>query len=100
VLDQDKHEEEDEQHDQIQEESNDQGGDEDDGDNGEAPPHPRVCHNIQIYHPVNNILCDIEKGVTTISHVVNFYEHYLFIFYFKPFKVEDAVRDPDWVMAM
>jgi hypothetical protein len=45
-LDQDKHEEEDEQHDQVQEESNDQGGDEDDGDNREAPPHSRVRHNI------------------------------------------------------
>jgi hypothetical protein len=45
-FDQDKHEEEDEQYNQVQEESNDQGGDEDDGDNGEAPPHPRVCHNV------------------------------------------------------
>jgi hypothetical protein len=45
-LDQNNHEEEDEHHDQVQEESKDQGGDEDDGDKGEAPPHPRVCHNI------------------------------------------------------
>jgi hypothetical protein len=45
-LGQDKHEEEDEQHDRAIEESNDQGGDEDDGDNGEAPPHPRVRHNV------------------------------------------------------
>jgi hypothetical protein len=43
-LDQNNHEEEDEHHDQVQEESKDQGGDED--DKGEAPPHPRVCHNI------------------------------------------------------
>ncbi len=34
--------EEDEFHDQVQEESNDQGGDEGDGDKGEAPLHPRV----------------------------------------------------------
>jgi hypothetical protein len=39
-LDQDNHEEDVEPNDQCQEESNDQGGDEDDGDKGEAPPHP------------------------------------------------------------
>jgi hypothetical protein len=61
-LDQDNHEEDDEPNDQGQEESNDQGGDEDDGDKGEAPPHPRVCQNIQRDHPVNNILGDIKKG--------------------------------------
>jgi hypothetical protein len=60
-LDQDKNEDEDEHHNQVQEESNDQGEDEDDGDNGEAPPHPRVHHNVQRDHPVNNILGDIEK---------------------------------------
>jgi hypothetical protein len=42
-LDQDNHEEDVELNDQIQEESNDQGVDENDGDKGEAPPHPRVC---------------------------------------------------------
>jgi hypothetical protein len=41
-LDQDNHEEDVEPNVQGQEESNDQGGDENDGDNGESPPHPRV----------------------------------------------------------
>jgi hypothetical protein len=99
-IDQDNHEEEDEHHDQVQEESNDQGGDEDDGDRGEAPPHPSVCHNVQRDHPVDNILGDIKKGVTTRSCVTNFCEHYLFVFTFEPFKVEDALYDPDWVVAM
>jgi hypothetical protein len=68
-LDQDGDEGEDEHHEQVQEESNDQEGDEDDGDNRESnsrarPPHPRVCHNVQKDHLVNNILGDIEKGVT------------------------------------
>jgi hypothetical protein len=58
-LDQDKHEGEDEHHYQVQEESDDEGGDEDDWDNGETPPHPIVCHNVQRDHPVNNILGDI-----------------------------------------
>jgi hypothetical protein len=45
-LDQDNHEENIELNGQGQEESNDKGGDEDDGDKGEAPPHPRVHQNI------------------------------------------------------
>jgi hypothetical protein len=45
-LDQDNHEEDDELNDQDQDESNDQGGVEDDGDKKEAPPHPRVCHDV------------------------------------------------------
>jgi TATA-binding protein-associated factor Taf7 len=99
-LYQDKHEEEDEHDDQFQEERNDQGGDEDDGDNGDAPPHPRVRHNIQRDHSVNNILGDIEKGVTTRSRVANFCQHYSFVSSFEPFKVEDALHDLDWVVAM
>jgi hypothetical protein len=99
-LDQDNHEEEDEHHDQVQEESKDQGGDEDDGDKGEAPSHPRVCHNVQRDHPIDNILGDIKKGVTTGSRVANFCEHYSFISFCERFKVEDALRDPDWVVAM
>jgi hypothetical protein len=78
-LDQDNHEEGVEPNDQGQEESNDQGGDEDDGDKGEAPPHPRVFQNIQRDHPVDNILGDTEKWVTTRSRVANFYEHYSFV---------------------
>jgi hypothetical protein len=99
-LDQDNLEEDDELNDQGQEESNDQGGDEDDGDKGEAPPHSRVHQNIQRDHPIDNILDDIEKGVTTRSHVANFCEHYSFISSFEPFKVEDALHNPDWVVAI
>jgi hypothetical protein len=94
-LDQDNHEEDDKPKDQGQEENNDQGRDEDDGDKGEAPPHLRVHQNVQRYHPVDNVLDDIEKGVTIKSRVTNFYEHYSFIFSFEPLKVEDALRDPD-----
>jgi hypothetical protein len=99
-LDQDNHEEDVKPNDKGQEESNDQGGDEDDGDKGEPPPHPRVCQNIQRDHPVDNILGDIEKGVTTRSRVVNFCEYYSFVSSFETFKVQDALSDPDWVVAM
>jgi TATA-binding protein-associated factor Taf7 len=94
-LDQDNHEEDNEPNDQDQEESNDQGGDEDDGDKGEAPPHPRVCHNVQRDHLIDNILGDIEKRVTTRSRVVNFCEHYALVSSFEPFKIEDVLHDPN-----
>jgi hypothetical protein len=99
-LDQDNHEEDDEPNDQGQEGSNDQGGDEDDGDKGEAPPHPRVSQNVQIDHPIDNILGDIEKWVTIKSRVANFCEHYLFVSSFEPFKIEDALHGPYWVVDM
>jgi hypothetical protein len=99
-LDQDNHEKDVEPNDRGQEESNDQGGDEDDGDRGEASPHPRVRQNVQKDHPVDNILGDIEKGVTIRSRVAIFCEHYLLVSSFEPFKVEDALHDPDWMVAM
>jgi hypothetical protein len=60
------------------------GGDEDDGykeeNNSRATsPHPRVRHNMQRDHPVNNIIGDIEKGVTIRSRVANFCKHYSFV---------------------
>jgi hypothetical protein len=86
---------------------NDQGGveqDEDKDDQGKSRssplPYLRVMRTIQRDHPINNILGAIEKGVTTRSRVAIFCEHYSFISSFEPFEVEDALRDPDWVVAM
>jgi hypothetical protein len=59
-----------------------------------------VRQNIQRDHLVDNILGDIEKGVTTRSRVANFCEHYSFVSSFESFKVEDALHDLDWVVAM
>jgi transposase InsO family protein len=92
---------EDQAHDQ--EESIDQGGDEDDGDHQglrTKPPHPRVHQTVQGDHPMDNIPSDIKKGLTTKSHVANFYQHYSFVSSIEPFKIEDALCDPDWVVAM
>jgi hypothetical protein len=65
-------EEEDQEDEPPQEEDKDQGRDEDDQDKeddqeiqGQRPPHPRVHQAIQRDHPVNSILSDIHKGVTT-----------------------------------
>jgi hypothetical protein len=100
-------EDEDQEDEPPQEEDNDQGGDdhdkykEDDQEiQGQRPPHPRVHQVVQRDHPVNSILGDIHKGVTTQSRVAHFCEHYSFVYFVEPYRVEDALRDSDWVLAM
>ena len=62
--------------------------------------HPRVHQSIQRDHPVDNILGSIRRGVTTRSHLASFCEHYSFVFSLEPLKIDEALGDPDWVMAM
>jgi hypothetical protein len=100
-------EDEDQEDEPPQAEDMDQGGDEDDQDKegdqeirDQRPPHPRVHQAIQWDHPVNSILGDIHKGVTTRSRVAHFCEHYSFVSPIEPNKIEDALRDPDWVVAI
>jgi hypothetical protein len=88
-----------------QEEDNGQGGDDNDKEDeqeiqGQRPPHPRVHQAIQRDHPVNSILGDIHKGVTTRSRVAHFCEYYSFVSSIDPYRIEDALRDSDWVLAM
>jgi hypothetical protein len=66
----------------------------------QRPPHPRDHQAIQRDHHVNSILGDIQKGVTTRSRVANFYEQYSFVSSIEPYRIEDALRDPDSVVAM
>jgi hypothetical protein len=93
---------EDQEDESPQEEDNDQGGDqvnkekEDEQEiQGQSPPHPRVHQTIQRDHPINSILSDIHKGVTTRSRVAHFCEHYSFVSSIEPYRVEDALRDSD-----
>jgi hypothetical protein len=65
----------------------------------QAPP-TQVRATIQRNHPVDQILGDISKGVTTRSRLANFSEHYSFISSIEPFKVEEALQDLDSVLAM
>jgi hypothetical protein len=65
----------------------------------QAPP-TQVWVTIQRNHLVDQILGDISKGVTTRSHLANFYEHYSFVSSIKSFRVEEALQDSDWVLAM
>jgi hypothetical protein len=98
---------EDQEDEPPQEEDNDQGGDKQNEDKeddqeiqSQRPPHPRVHQAIQRDHPVNSILGDIHKGVTTRSRIAHFCEHYSFVSSIEPYMIEDALRDPDWVLAM
>jgi hypothetical protein len=92
------------QEDPPREEDNDQGGDANDQDKEDdedpRPPHPRVHQAIQQDHPVNTILGDIQKGVTTRSRVAHFCEHYSFVSSIEPHRVEEALQDLDWMLAM
>jgi hypothetical protein len=86
-----------------QEEACDQGGaQEEQAMEEEAPPAPpiQVRATMQRNHPVDQILGDISKGVTTHSRLANFCEHYSFVSSIEPFKVEEALQDLDWVLAM
>jgi transposase InsO family protein len=65
-----------------------------------SDPHPRVRQNVQRDHPVDNILGSIRRGVTIRSKLANFCEHYSFVSMLEPLRVEEALEDADWVMAM
>ena len=95
-------EDEDQDHEPPQEEDIDQGGDEDNEEKeddqeirDQRPPHLRVHQAIQRDHPVNSILGDIHKGVTTRSRVAHFCEHYSFVSSIEPYRIDDALRDLD-----
>src|SRR6266540_2280372 len=62
--------------------------------------HSRVHQSIQRDHPINNILGSIRRGVTTRSRLANFYEFYSFVSSLEPLRVEQALEDSDWVIAM
>jgi hypothetical protein len=86
-----------------QEEGQDQGGAQEEQEMEEEAPRvspTQVRATIQRNHPVDQILSDISKGVTTHSRLANFCEHYSFVSSIEPFRIEEALQDPDWVLAM
>jgi hypothetical protein len=101
---QDEDEAQDDEGEDQEEEDIDKGRDAHDQDKEDEqeprPPHPRVYQAIQRDHPVNTILGDIHKGVTTRSRVAHFCEHYSFVSSIKPHRVEEALQDSDWVLAI
>jgi hypothetical protein len=86
-----------------QDEGLNQGGAHEEQDKEEEAPQvppTQVRTTIQRNHPVDQIMGDISKGVTTRSRLANFFEHYSFVSCIEPFRVEEALQDPDWVLAM
>jgi hypothetical protein len=55
----------------------------------------QVRTTIQRDDPMDQILGDISKGVTTRSRMANFCEYYSFVSSLEPFRVEEALQDPD-----
>jgi hypothetical protein len=73
-----------------QEEGQYQGGAHEEQDKEEEAsqiPPTQVRSTIQRNHPVDQILGDISKGVTTRSRLANFCEHYSFVSSIEPFRV-------------
>jgi hypothetical protein len=56
--------------------------------------------NIARDHPLNSKIRDISRGVQTRSRLTSFCEHFLFVSFIEPKKIEEALRDIDWVIAM
>jgi hypothetical protein len=80
-----------------------QGGAQEEHDKEEEVPQTpptQVRATIQRNHLVDHIVGDIGKGVTTQSQLTNFCEHYSFVSFIEPFRVEESLQVPDWVLAM
>jgi hypothetical protein len=56
--------------------------------------------NVARDHPLDFIIGDISRGVQTRSKLASFCAHSSFVSYKEPTKVEEALKDADWVNAM
>jgi hypothetical protein len=56
--------------------------------------------NIARDHPLNSIIGDISRGVQTRSKLTSFCGHSSFVSFQEPKKIEEALKDVDWVNAM
>ena len=65
----------------------------------EAPPTPRQSR-ITTSHPQDQIVGDIQQGVRTRSFFRNESNEVALISEIEPKLVDEALRDPDWIIAM
>ena len=56
--------------------------------------------NIARDHPLDTIIGDISRGVQTRSRLASFCEHFSFVSSIEPKKIDEALLDVDWVIAM
>jgi hypothetical protein len=66
----------------------------------QAIEYPRLKETIQRDHLTDNILGSLRKGVLTRSHLIIFCQYYSFVSPIEPVKVEKALEDKDWLVAM
>jgi hypothetical protein len=56
--------------------------------------------NIAIDHPLDTIIEDISRGVQTRSRLASFCEYVSFVSSIEPKKIDETLKDVDWVNAM
>jgi hypothetical protein len=56
--------------------------------------------NIARDHPLDSIIGDISRGVQTRSRLASFCEHFLFVSSIEPKRIDEALKDVNWVNAM
>jgi hypothetical protein len=78
-------------------EQDEDGGSEDDV---QAIDQPKLKQIIQRDHLTDNRLGSLQKGVLTCSHLANFCQYFSLVSSIELAKVEKALEDEDWVMAM
>jgi hypothetical protein len=69
---------------------------------------PSARHQVQVLqlsnvardHPLDSIISDILRGVQKRSRLASFCEHFPFMSFIEPKKVDEALRNVDWVNAM
>jgi hypothetical protein len=63
---------------------------------------PQVRHGrISKDHPIDQIIGSPLKGVSThFKWQASFVDHYSFVSFVEPMCVEEALKDPDWLLAM
>jgi hypothetical protein len=56
--------------------------------------------NIARDHPIDSIIGDISRDVQTRSRLASFCEHFSFVSSIEPKKIDEALKDVDWVNAL
>jgi hypothetical protein len=56
--------------------------------------------NVVRDHPLDSIIGDISRGVQTRSRLTSFYEYFSFVSSIEPKKIDETLKDVDWVNAM
>jgi hypothetical protein len=73
-----------------------------------TPSQPSANNQVQILqptniakdHPLDSIIDDIQRGVQIRSRLISFCEYFSFVSFEEPKKIEDALKDPNWVNVM